>query len=75
MYQFGDASGSLCIPCPSQGCFLSWGGFQTKLQLIILTSDFQLSPKTAEVLRNVHRPPCFLGVHKTTEGEHTLHKL
>lgn len=49
MYQFRDASGSLCIPCPSQGCFPFWGGFWAKLQLLILTSDFQLSPKTVKL--------------------------
>lgn len=71
MYQFGDVSSSLCIPCLPQGRFPSWGGFQTKLQLLTLPSDFQLPPKTAELLRNAHRPPCFLGVQETTEGEHT----
>lgn len=54
----------VCLPCPPQECFPSWGGFQTKLQLLILPSDFQLSPKAAELLRNVHRPPWFLGVQK-----------
>lgn len=72
MYQFGDASGSLCIhSCPPQGCFPSWGGFQTKLQLLTLPSASQ----NCWSFEKCSQTSLLLGSAIKTEGEHTLHKL